>query len=89
MNVVTAKATNNMNLISIQGDDNIQKLCNITMAATLIALSEEGKMTKDEADKFLDNHIAVFMTHNGGWIEWLKRKFCDKVHNTVVICKTL
>lgn len=79
-----------MNIISIQGDDNIQKLCNSAMEATLRALSEEGKMTKDEADKFLDNHIAVFMTYNGGWIEWLKRKFCDnKVQNSVVICKTL
>ena len=77
-----------MNIISIQGDDNIQKLCNQAMRSTLIALNNEGRMTADEVDKFLDNHIAVFMTHDGGWFDWLKRKFGKEPQNVVVVCKT-
>jgi hypothetical protein len=77
-----------MNLISIQGDDNIQKLCNHAMRATLITLEDEGFISADEVDKFLDNHIAVFMTHDGGWVNWLKRKFGKEAQNVVVVCKT-
>jgi transcriptional regulatory protein LevR len=77
-----------MNLISIQGDDNIQKLCHAAMKATLIALNNEGRISADEVDKFLNNHIAVFMTHDGGWANWLKRKFGKEPQNVVVVCKT-
>ena len=77
-----------MNIISIQGDDNIQKLCNQAMRSTLIALNNEGHMTADKVDEFLDNHIAVFMPHDGGWVNWLKRKFGKEAQNVVVVCKT-
>ena len=77
-----------MNILSIQGDDNIQNLCNNSMKATLIALNNEGVMTADEVNKFIDDHVAVFMTHDGGWIDWLMRKFGKETHNVVVVCKT-
>jgi hypothetical protein len=77
-----------MNIISIQGDVNIQKLCNAAMRATLITLEDEGLISADKVDEFLDNHIAVFMTHDGGWVNWLKRKFDKEPQNVVVVCKT-
>jgi hypothetical protein len=77
-----------MNLRSIQGDDNIQKFCNHTMRATLITLEDEGLISADEVNKFLDNHVAVFMTHDGGWFNWVKRKFGKEALNVVVVCKT-
>ena len=73
---------------SINGDDEINILCNHAMRATLIALNNEGHVTADEVDKFLDNHIAVLVTHNGGWMDWLKRKFGKEPPNVVVVCKT-
>ena len=77
-----------MNIKSIQGDDNIQKLCNHAMRATLLTLNSEGRISADEVDKFLDNHIAVFMTHDGGWFDWLKRTFGKETQNAIVVCKT-
>lgn len=75
-------------MLSIQGEENIQKLCNHVMRSTLIALNNEGKMTGEEVNKFLDNHVAVFMVHDGGWVDWLKRKFGKDTQNVVVVCKT-
>lgn len=77
-----------MNIISIEGDANIQKLCNRAMRSTLIALNNEGVMTANEVNKFLDDHVAVFMTDNGCWVDWLKRKFGKEAQNVVVVCKT-
>jgi hypothetical protein len=77
-----------MNLKSIQGDDNIQKFCNHTMRATLITLEDEGLISPAEVTEFLDNHVAVFMTHDGGWFDWVRRKFGEKATNAVVVCKT-
>jgi hypothetical protein len=77
-----------MNIKSIQGDDNIQKLCNAAMKETLIALKNEGHMTADKVEEFLDNHIAVFMSHDGGWFDWLKRTFGKETQNALVVCKT-
>jgi hypothetical protein len=77
-----------MNIKSIQGDDNIQKLCNHAMRSTLLTLNSEGRMTAGEVEEFLNNHVAVFMTHDGGWFDWLKRTFGKEAQNAIVVCKT-
>ena len=60
---------------SIQGEDNINKLANSSMVATLEALKNEGLLTKEQVADFLDDHLAVFVTHDGGWCDWVKRAF--------------
>jgi len=78
-----------MRIISIEGDDNINIVCNDSMRATLIALVNEKKITKEYYEEFLDNHILVFMDKESGWRNWMKRFFkSEPLRACVVVCKT-
>lgn len=43
---------------TINGDDEINKLCNQAMNATIYAMIREGLITEDQGGKFYETHIC-------------------------------
>lgn len=79
-----------MNIISIEGESEINITVNSAMYATLVALVKEGKLTEKDKEEFLDTHIATLAEKNGSFKNWFKRVFGNNDMNScVVVCKTL
>lgn len=58
---------------SLEGDDEINKALMNAMYATIRCLVNENLLTEDQANKFLDQHICIAITKDGGFSAWLKR----------------
>lgn len=68
-----------MTIPSISGEDNITKLANASMYATLVTLNKEGFLTNQQFNTFSDNYSAIYVDpESGGFINWLKRRFLPK-----------
>jgi len=72
---------------SISGDDNINKVLNASLYATLKTLTAEKYITPEQSKEFGENYVAVFVKKDGGFVEWMKAKF-GKTSDMVVVMKT-
>ena len=72
---------------SLNGDDQINELANAAMHATISALRAEGALTKEQGDVFLEDHICMFVTKNGGFKGWLKQFFGKETASVLMVFK--
>lgn len=79
-----------MTINSIHGDDNINHIVNSAMRSTIVAMRQEGLISSEQEDRFLNSHIAVFTTpEHKGFSDWMKRFFKQEEQiPLIVICET-
>ena len=77
-----------MIISTIQGDDDINKLLNASLYATLKTLTEEKYITVEQSKEIQEKYVAVFVKKDGGFITWLKTKFGKDATDMVVVMKT-
>lgn len=76
-----------MTISTISGDDEITKILNAAMYATLKTLTHEKYLTDEQLKEIEKNYVAVFVKRDGGFINWLNAKF-GKTSDMVVVMKT-
>jgi hypothetical protein len=59
---------------SINGDDQINEMINNTMNSVVSTMVVEGVISERVAEKFMNDHVAVFMPYAGGFSGWLRRR---------------
>jgi hypothetical protein len=52
---------------SIEGNDNISRVMNQAMGATVNALYQEKLLTREQANNFLDTHACLMVNEDGPW----------------------
>ena len=75
-----------MQINTIQGDDNIHGALNNAMTVTVGALIQNGALSQEDADRFLDTHVCLMM-EKSRFRSWWDRHFGDEgndVRTTIV-----
>jgi hypothetical protein len=64
-----------MTIPTISGVENITKLANASMFATVKSLQKENLLSEETANFILDNYAAIYVDpKEGGFVSWLKNK---------------
>lgn len=55
--------------------EELERLLNLSMQATIISLIEDGVLNKEQADKYLESHTTIVLIKQSLW-----GKFLDKLY---------
>jgi len=64
-----------MEIRTLTGDDEINMYLMAAMGATVERLYQEGVISKEQAEGFIDEHLCLVIERSSGFAGWFKRLF--------------